>query len=184
MNSRAHAKRLPADSQLAFRRKLARGMLQNKLDSEVQCPGSPAHTRKRSSGFPAPAHEFCTCPKFTRAWDLTKNKWSYVNAKYLKTRCSGCSFNVRSYCSRNKKATLCTKCWGSINNLRASPIKINLLVIVKLTFFDYCVANSSSISMVPIGIFGLGVCRLVPSEENFRTSSKHFIRRPRCGKPN
>ena len=51
---------------------------------------------------------------------------------------------------------------GSINQLRATHIKINLLVILKIEFFDYYVANSSSISIVPNGTFRLGVCRLVP----------------------
>ena len=78
LNSRARARRLPAESQLAFRWKLAGGMLKNKLDSEVKYPGSPAHTRRRSSGSPVPDHELCTHPKFTGAWDLKKNKWSYV----------------------------------------------------------------------------------------------------------
>ena len=99
-------------TQLAFRRKLARGMLHNKLDSEGKCPGSPAHTRRRSSGSPVPDHELFTRPKSIGAWDLTKNKWSYLKTKYLKTRCSGCSCNIRGYFSCNKKSTLCTKCWG------------------------------------------------------------------------
>ena len=42
---------------------------------------------------------------------------------------------------------------GSINQLRATHIKINLLVIPKIDVFDYYVANSSSISMVSNGIF-------------------------------
>ena len=110
LNSRARARRLPAESQLAFRRKLARGMLKNKLYSEGQCPGSPDHTRKQSSASPALAHELWTRPKFTGAWYLTTNKWPYVKTKYLKKLCSGCSCYVISYCSCNKKFTLCTKC--------------------------------------------------------------------------
>ena len=46
---------------------------------------------------------------------------------------------------------------GSINQLRVARIKTNLLVILKIDVFDYYVANSSSISMVPNGILGLGV---------------------------
>ena len=38
---------------------------------------------------------------------------------------------------------------GSINQFRATHIKINLLVIVKINVFDYYVANYISISMVP-----------------------------------
>ena len=49
----------------------------------------------------------------------------------------------------------------SINQLRATHIKTNLLVILKIYFFDYYVANCSSITMVPNVIFRLGVCRLV-----------------------
>ena len=89
LNSLAHARRLLAESQLAFRRKLARGMLQNKLESEGHCPGSPAHTRKRYSGYPVPAHELWTRPKFTGARDFMTNSWSYVKTKYLKTWFSG-----------------------------------------------------------------------------------------------
>ena len=44
---------------------------------------------------------------------------------------------------------------GPINQLRATHIKINLLVIPKIDLFDYSVTNSSSISMVPNGIFDL-----------------------------
>ena len=51
---------------------------------------------------------------------------------------------------------------GSINQLRATHIKINLLVILKIVFFDYYLANCSSITMVTNEIFRLGVCRLVP----------------------
>ena len=81
LNSRARVRRLPAESQLEFLRKLARGMIQNKLDSEGHCTGSPAHTRERYSGSPAPAHEIWTRPKFTGAWNLTTNKWLYVKTK-------------------------------------------------------------------------------------------------------
>ena len=112
LNSRAHARRPPAESQLAFQHKLARGMLQNKLDIEGHFTRSPAYTRKRYSGSPAPAHELWTRPKFTGAWDLTTNYWSFVKTKYLKKRCSSCSCNIRSYCSCNKKATLCIKFSG------------------------------------------------------------------------
>ena len=76
LNSWARARRLPAESQLAFRRKLERGMLQNKLDIEGHCTGIPDRTRKRYSGSPALAHELWTRPKFTGAWDLMKNSWS------------------------------------------------------------------------------------------------------------
>ena len=51
---------------------------------------------------------------------------------------------------------------GPINQFRATHIKINLLVIQKIDFFDYYVANCSSSTMVPNRIFRLGVCRLVP----------------------
>ena len=51
---------------------------------------------------------------------------------------------------------------GSINQLRATNIKINLLVILKIDFLEYYVATCSSTTMVPNGIFRLGVCRLVP----------------------
>ena len=61
-----------------------------------------------------------------------------------------------------RKLTCAPNAGGSINQLRATHIKINLLVILKIDVFDYYVANSRSISMVPNGIFRLGVCRLVP----------------------
>ena len=147
---------------MAFGRKFARGVLKNKLYSDGQCPGIPAYTRRRSSGSPVPDRELCTCPKFTGAWDFTKNEWLYVKTKYLKTRCYGCSCNVRSYFYVRRKLPCVPNAGGSINQLRATYIKINLLVIMKIDIFDYYVANSSSIRMVPNGIFGLGVCRLVP----------------------
>ena len=59
-------------------------MLQNKMESEEKCPGSPARTQKRYSGYPAPAHELWTRPKFIGAWDLITNSWLYVKTKYLK----------------------------------------------------------------------------------------------------
>ena len=65
LNSRVRVRRLPAESQLAFRQNLARGMLKNNLDSEGKFPGSPAHTRRRSSGSHVPDHELFTRPKFT-----------------------------------------------------------------------------------------------------------------------
>ena len=80
LNYWVRARRLPAESQLAFRRKLARCMLHNKLDSEGHFPGSPDRTQKRYSGSPAPAHEIWTRPKFTGAWDLmtNPNTWKTV----------------------------------------------------------------------------------------------------------
>ena len=61
-----------------------------------------------------------------------------------------------------RKLTCAPNAGVSINKLRATHIKINLLVILKIEFFDYYVANCSSTTMVPNEIFLLGVCRLVP----------------------
>ena len=52
-----------------------------------------------------------------------------------------------------RRLTCAPNAGGSINQLRVTHIKINLLVILKIDFFDCYVDNCSYITMVPNGIF-------------------------------
>jgi len=51
-------------------------------------------------------------PPFTGIWDSRKNTWRKVRSKYLKAKCSYCKFECRTFCSCNRKVSMCMNCWG------------------------------------------------------------------------
>ena len=112
VNSRARARDTTAEPMLDFRRQLAKAMLENKIDNQGQLHCSPIRPRKRSRMSYVEMHELLTKPEYTGKWDNLTNDWKKVGTKYLKGCCATCTFLCRTYCSCNKKAIMCRKCWG------------------------------------------------------------------------
>ena len=63
-----------------------------------------------------------------------KNKWSYVKTKYLKNGVLYAVVTTEVIVHVIRKLTCAPNAGGSINQLRATHIKINLLVILKIEF--------------------------------------------------
>ncbi|KAL7524687.1 hypothetical protein ACHAXR_004709, partial [Thalassiosira sp. AJA248-18] len=111
-NSRARGRKLPAEPQLTFRRQLAKGMLENQLDGDGNCPNSPVRLRRRARPSLDQQHQLLTRKTFTGSWNSEARTWATVKTAYLKTQCKTCKFECRTYCSCKKEVTMCYKCWG------------------------------------------------------------------------
>ena len=73
---------------------------------------SPIRPRKRA-GRTDEGHELLSRPKFTsHLWDFGQNEFKRVKTEYLKSPCSVCKKEVRTYCSCNKRVVLCSICYG------------------------------------------------------------------------
>ncbi len=53
-------------------------------------------------------------PGFTGSWDENNDDWELVKNKYQKTHCAtpGCQTCYRTFCSCNKKVTMCQGCYS------------------------------------------------------------------------
>jgi hypothetical protein len=112
INSRARARRQSAEQQLDFRCQLAKGMLENTIDDYGNLCCSPVRPRKRSRMSYVEQHSLETKPNFMGLWDNSTKYWTKVKTKYLKSKCSSCSREIRTYCSCNKSVPMCQECWG------------------------------------------------------------------------
>ena len=112
IQSRARARKLPAESQTEFRRNLAMRMLQNNMNETGEVPNSPRKRRKRNIEVMEDQHECMTRPLKTGTWNHKRNAWSRTKSLYSKTKCVVCKQLCRTYCACNKRKTLCFKCWG------------------------------------------------------------------------
>ena len=110
--SRARGRGLPAEETLSFRRQLAKQMLENNISESGLVPCAPVRLRKRYRRSGELEHTLEKRPPFTGIWDSRKNSWGKVRSKYLKTKCSSCKFECRTYCSCNRKVSMCMNCWG------------------------------------------------------------------------
>ena len=111
-NSRARARGENTEPQLKFRRRLAKCMLENRLDEEGRNPGSPARLRKRARAFMASDHEHLTRPAGTGKWNPARSTWKRLKSKYSKTKCATCPRTCRTYCSCDRSVVMCKECWA------------------------------------------------------------------------
>ena len=112
IQSRARARKLPAESQMEFRRKLAMKMLENKVNETGESPMSPMRRRKRALDEVEDPHQCMTRPLNTGKWDFKQNRWSQTKSLYSKMACIECGQLCRTYCACNKSKTMCLPCWG------------------------------------------------------------------------
>ncbi|KAL7467273.1 hypothetical protein ACHAXS_007534 [Conticribra weissflogii] len=111
VNSRARARKEPAEPQLKFRRELAEGMINNNLDNAGNVIVVPAAMPRQRRSTRA-NHVLESRPVFRGKWDISKNKWSKAKQKYQKVRCDFCGFKCRTFCTCDKKVTMCVNCFA------------------------------------------------------------------------
>ncbi len=104
----ARARKEVPEPTLTFRKNLAMRMLRNKIQSNGLAAASPPRVRVHTS----PVH-------MLRKWKTRDGKWNYSTRKfnknhsdYVRYPCSDCKKPIRTYCSCNPGAPLCSICFG------------------------------------------------------------------------
>ncbi|KAL7462772.1 hypothetical protein ACHAXS_004154 [Conticribra weissflogii] len=114
-NSRARARKENAEPQLVFRRALAQKMLTNNLDKNgTTVPQIGRPITRGSLERVKMDHELTKRPLNTGAWDDSTGTWAVARDTYQKTNCAtfGCRNRCRTYCSCNKKVSMCRTCYN------------------------------------------------------------------------
>jgi hypothetical protein len=112
INSQARGRNAPAVPTLVFRKKLARQMIENKLNDDGIRVNSPMKPKKRDSDAFLDEHHLDTRPNFTGAWDENAKKFRDVGTKYCKTVCATCPRLTRRYCRCNRRVSMCYFCFA------------------------------------------------------------------------
>ena len=107
-----HRRNAPAEPTLVFRKKLARQLIENKLNDDGIQVNSPVKPKKRDSSVYSDEHQLDTRPTYTGAWDENEKKFRDIRTKYCKTVCATCSKMTRQYCRRNRKVSMCYYCFA------------------------------------------------------------------------
>ena len=113
VNSQARARRNAAVPTLEFRKKLARQMMENRLNSDGIILQSPRRPSKRVVASVSRDCKLMKRATFTGTWDESTKNFRQVTTQYLKLKCISCPEKVRTYCTCNKKVPMCTDCWGT-----------------------------------------------------------------------
>ena len=112
INSQARGRNAKAERTLVFRKKLARQMIENKLNDDGIRVNSPVKPKKRDSSVYCDEHQLDTRPTYTGAWDENEKKFRDVGTKYCKTVCATCSRMTRQYCRCNSRVSMCYYCFA------------------------------------------------------------------------
>jgi hypothetical protein len=107
--ARARAKEAPAEPMINFRRRLAKMMLENRLNAHGVAPNSPIHPR-RVSNTP---HVLKKRERNEGKYDPERRMFKRVNTVYLTCPCTGCRKDTRDYCSCDPSIDLCSACFGA-----------------------------------------------------------------------
>jgi hypothetical protein len=107
--AKARAKKAPADSVLDFWKRLAKLMLENKLDERGVAPNSPIRPRRTSN----PVHILKKRAKFQGKYDPELHKFKRVKSMYLARPCRDCRKDTPDYCSCDPSIDLCSACFGA-----------------------------------------------------------------------
>ena len=110
-NSRARARGEPALSQNDFRKKLAKEMLENKIQDDGTCAHSPIRAHKRNKRD-METYKLVPRPPFTsHLWDFRADAYKKVRTQYLKSPCNRCKKEVRTVCTCDPHVTWCGECY-------------------------------------------------------------------------
>ena len=112
-NSLARANDTTAEHQIVFRKRLAKGMIENTLTSSGGVRHSPIRARKRKSDCNEPGHVLLKKPNYTGKYNPTTKQWATVKTQHLKMKCHGCSREIRTYCACNKASPMCSECFAT-----------------------------------------------------------------------
>ena len=105
----ARATKELADSVLGFWKRLAKLMLENKLNEHGVAPNSPIRPR-RVSNTP---HVLQKREKFQGKYDPERRQFKLVKLVYLARPCRDCRKDTRDYCSCDPSIDLCSACFGA-----------------------------------------------------------------------
>jgi hypothetical protein len=108
MQARARRRKEVAEPTLTFRKNLEMWMLRNKIQSNGFAAASPPRLWRRTLTI-----------HMLRKWVTRKGKWTYstrvfnkANSDYVRYPCSNCRKPIRTYCSCDPGAPLCSICFG------------------------------------------------------------------------
>jgi hypothetical protein len=107
--ARARATKAPAKPMLDFRRRLAKMMLENRLNAHGVAPNSPICPR-RVSNTP---HVLKKRERNKGKYDPERHQFKRVNTEYLARPCTVCRKDTRDYCSCDPSIDLCSACFGA-----------------------------------------------------------------------
>ena len=107
--AKARATSRPADSVLDFRKRLAKLMLENKLDARGVAPNSPIRPRRTSNTV----HVLKKRAKYEGKFDPDRCAFKRVKSMYLARPCRDCRKDTRDYCSCDPSMDLCSACFGA-----------------------------------------------------------------------
>jgi hypothetical protein len=112
-NSKARAHDKPAEHQIVFRKMLAKQMMENSITESGGVRNSPIRARRRSMDSDELSHRLVKKPNFTGRYDASNKEWTTSTQEYLKQKCKTCPREVRTYCTCNKGALMCSDCFAS-----------------------------------------------------------------------
>ena len=84
------------ENQIAFRKRFAEALIENKLTRSGGVRSSPISARKRSRLFFEVEHRHMTKSNYTGVWNPTKKQFTPVTTPYLKERCRSCKDYIRN----------------------------------------------------------------------------------------
>ena len=108
VQARARARKEIPEPMLTFRKNLAMRMLRNKIQSNGLAATSPPRTRERTSSV----HMLRKRKTRERKWNHSTHTFNKVRSDYVRYPCSDCKKLIRTYCSCDPGAPLCSICFG------------------------------------------------------------------------
>ena len=107
--AKARAKKAPVDLVLDFWKRLAKLMLENKLDEHGVAPNSPICPRRTSN----PVHVLKKRGKYDGKYDPERRQFKRVKTMNLTRPCRDCRKDTPDYCSCDPSIDLCAACFGA-----------------------------------------------------------------------
>ena len=108
VQARARGRKEVPEPTLTFQRKLAMRMLRNKIQSNGVATASPPRLQKQSSTI----HILKKRGVKEGKWNYSTRAFNKVNTEYVRYPCTKCKKGVRTYCSCDPGAALCSVCYG------------------------------------------------------------------------
>ncbi len=114
IHTMARACKQPAESQLQFRRELARLLITTEINNEGRRVREVEQHVTRSHLRVKECHVYLTKPPYALGW--LGAEWKRSKAKYAKQKCYTCNFLCRTYCSCDPSKVMCIGCYRSHTN--------------------------------------------------------------------
>ena len=108
VQARARARKEIPEPTLTFRKNLAMRMLRNKIQSNGLAAASPPRIQVRTSSV----HMLRKRKTREGKWNYSTHAFNKVRSNYVRYPCSDCKKPIRTYCSCDPGAPLCSICFG------------------------------------------------------------------------